>query len=496
MKRKSGRAEGRSKPLFTAFVPSGAGTGAARTVAQIAASGLVGRTYLLAPPGVPAVEGAAVLRVVSPRDSATMKLIAAKTETPYALLVLHETGIEFGAYAFERFAEIAGAVGEGMLYSDYLEAKGNQVTPHPVIDYQEGALRDDFDFGSLVVIGGAALRRAAREIGDHRYAGFYALRLAIARRSGIFRVAETLYQKQEPDLRKEGVKLFDYVDPRNRDVQLDMERAVTAHLRKVKAYLKPGSAQVDLDTGEFPVTASIVIPVRNRANTIGDAVASALRQQASFPFNVIVVDNHSTDGTTDILRTFATRDARLIHCIPGRNDLGIGGCWNEAVHHAACGRFAAQLDSDDLYIDESTLGRIVECFRKEKCAMVVGAYRMTDLRLREIPPGIIDHREWTADNGRNNALRVNGFGAPRAFFTPVLRTLNIPNVSYGEDYAVGLAISRKYRVGRIYDPIYLCRRWEGNSDADPGVAKMNLNNWYKDKIRTIEVRARRRMNTR
>jgi glycosyltransferase involved in cell wall biosynthesis len=249
---------------------------------------------------------------------------------------------------------------------------------------------------------------------------------------------------------------------------------------------------VDLDEGEFPVTASIIIPVRNRASTVGDAVASALRQQASFPFNVIVVDNHSTDGTTDILRTFAASDPRLLHIIPARTDLGIGGCWNEAVHHPSCGRFAAQLDSDDLYLDESTLRRIVERFLTDRCAMVVGTYRMTDLKLREIPPGVIDHREWTPDNGPNNALRVNGFGAPRAFFTPVLRGVKIPNVSYGEDYAVGLAVSRRYRIGRIYEPIYLCRRWEGNSDADPGIAKMNLNNWYKDKVRTIEIRARQR----
>ena len=494
MSTKSGRAGSRNRALFTAFVP--AGTAAAGTVAQLAASPLVGRTYLLAPPGAAGVEGAVPIRVASPRAGSAMRRIAAKTETPYALLVLHDTAIEFGAFALERFAAVAGATGDGLIYSDYFEVKGGVAAPHPVIDYQEGSLRDDFDFGSVVVLGAGALRAAAREAGESRHAGFYALRLAIARRSGIFRIAELLYQKREPDVRKEGVRQFDYVDPRNRAVQLEMEQAVTHHLKKVRGYLKPGAEQVDLDEGEFPVTASIVIPVRNRANTIGDAVTSALRQQASFAFNVIVVDNHSTDGTTDILRTFAARDARLIHCIPQRNDLGIGGCWNEAVHHASCGRFAAQLDSDDLYGDESTLGKIVECFRKEKCAMVVGAYRMTDLRLQEIPPGIIDHREWTPENGRNNALRVNGLGAPRAFFTPVLRRVNIPNVSYGEDYAVGLALSRRYRIGRIYDPIYLCRRWEGNSDADPGIANVNRNNWYKDKIRTIELRARQRLNTR
>ncbi|HTO93680.1 MAG TPA: glycosyltransferase family A protein [Bacteroidota bacterium] len=494
MRTTSAAAGGRARALFTAFVP--AGTEAERTVAQLSSSPLVGSVYLLAPPGAQRAAGASRLSVSLPRSASAMKRIAAKTGTPYALLVLHDTAIEFGAFALERFAAVAGATGDGLVFSDYLEVKGGAVAPHPVIDYQEGSLRDDFDFGSVVVIAAGALRAAAREIADYRHAGFYALRLALARRSGIFRIAEMLYQKKEPDVRKEGAKQFDYVDPRNRAVQLEMEQAVTHHLKKVKAWLKPGAEQVDLEEGEFPVTASIVIPVRNRANTIGDAVTSALRQQVSFAFNVIVVDNYSTDGTTDILRTFAARDARLIHLIPGRRDLGIGGCWNEAIHHPACGRFAAQLDSDDLYLDESTLGKIVECFRKEKCAMVVGSYRMTDLRLQEIPPGIIDHREWTPDNGRNNALRVNGLGAPRAFFTPVIRALNLPNVSYGEDYAAGLALSRRYRIGRIYDPIYLCRRWEGNSDADPGIANVNRNNSYKDKIRTIELRARQRLNGR
>jgi hypothetical protein len=424
-----------------------------------------------------------------------MKKIAAKTTTPYALLVLHDVAIEFGQFALERIASVAGATGEGMVYSDYRESKGNSPVPHPVIDYQEGSIRDDFDFGSVVALESSALKGAAKETGNYRHAGFYALRLAIARKRGIFRIAETLYTKSEPDTRKEGVKLFDYLDPGNRAAQREMEKAATHHLKKISAWLKPVRASVDLHEGQFPVTASIIIPVRNRDNTIGDAVGSALRQQASFPFNVIVVDNHSTDETTDILRTFAMRDSRLVHLIPSRTDLGIGGCWNEAVQHPSCGRFAAQLDSDDLYLDESTLSRIVDRFLRDRCAMVVGTYRTTDLKLREIPPGVIDHGEWTPDNGPNNALRVNGFGAPRAFFTPVLRQVKIPNVSYGEDYAVGLSVSRRYRIGRIYEPIYLCRRWEGNSDADPGVAKANLNNWYKDKVRTIEIRARQHMRT-
>jgi hypothetical protein len=481
---------------FTAFVPYGGNPVTEHTVEQLAGSGLVERIYLLTPGNEPVpFKGCTVLRVHSLNAGSTMKKIAAKATTPFALLVLHDLEIDFGRFALERMASVAGSTGEGMVYSDYLELTGSSPVPHLLIDYQEGSIRDDFDFGSVVTLESSALKSAAKEIGNYRHAGFYALRLAIARKKGVFRIPETLYTKSEPDTRKEGVKLFDYVDPRNRAVQAEMEKAATHHLKKIGAWLKPGRPPVNLDEGEFPVTASIIIPVRNRANTIGDAVASALRQHVSFPFNVIVVDNHSTDGTTEILRTFAQRDPRLIHLIPSRTDLGIGGCWNEAVHHPSCGRFAAQLDSDDLYLDESTLRRIVETFLADQCAMVVGTYRMTDLNLREIPPGVIDHREWTPDNGPNNALRVNGFGAPRAFFTPVLRSVKIPNVSYGEDYAVGLAVSRRYRIGRIYEPVYLCRRWEGNSDADPGIAKMNLNNWYKDKVRTIEIRARQRKST-
>jgi hypothetical protein len=500
MKRPGNKATGVREAQFTAFVPYGGNSGTEWTVAQLAGSGLVGKIYLLTPGNKPVpFKGCSPLRVQSLAAGSTMKKIAAKTTTPYALLILHDVAIDFGQFALERIASVAGATGEGMVYSDYRESKGPSPVPHPVIDYQEGSIRDDFDFGSVVTLESSALKRGAKEIDNHRHAGFYALRLAIARQKGIFRIAETLYTKSEldirPDIRNEGEKLFDYQDPRNRAAQLEMEKAATHHLKKIGAWLKPVRASVDLNEGQFPVTASIIIPVRNRANTIGDAVASALRQQTSFAFNVIVVDNHSTDETTDILRTFAMSDSRLVHLIPSRTDLGIGGCWNEAVQHPSCGRFAAQLDSDDMYLDESTLSRIVDRFLKDRCAMVVGTYRMTDLKLREIPPGVIDHREWTPDNGPNNALRVNGFGAPRAFFTPVLRQVKIPNVSYGEDYAVGLSVSRRYRIGRIYEPIYLCRRWEGNSDADPGIAKVNLNNWYKDKVRTIEIRARQRMST-
>jgi glycosyltransferase involved in cell wall biosynthesis len=294
----------------------------------------------------------------------------------------------------------------------------------------------------------------------------------------------------ESDVRKSGEKLFDYVDPKNRQVQIEMEKAVTAHLKRIGGYLAPRFKKIDPTGGTFSVEASVIIPVRNRVKTVGDAVTSALRQQAPFPFNVIVVDNHSTDGTTEVLRTLAATDEKVVHIIPDRDDLGIGGCWNQAAHHPLCGKYAIQLDSDDMYKDETTLRRIVEVFKSERCAMVVGTYQMTNFDLEPIPPGIIDHREWTPDNGRNNALRINGLGAPRAFFTPVLRRIKIPNVSYGEDYALGLAISREYQIGRVYEPIYLCRRWAGNSDADLDITTQNGYNFYKDKVRTLELMAR------
>ncbi len=384
----------------------------------------------------------------------------------------------------------------GCVYSDYYEIRGEVRTPHPVTDYQQGSIRDDFNFGSLLLLDSAVTREAVRDCRGAScvFAGWYSLRLAIARRSRIVRVGEFLYGKIEDDVRRSGEKLFDYVDPRNRQVQVEMEDAATRHLKKVGAYLAPPFSPVRFGPRTGMVEASVIIPVRNRAKTVADAIESVLRQATDFPFNLFVVDNHSTDGTTDIVRGFAARDTRVIHLIPSRRDLGIGGCWNEAVFHASCGRFAVQLDSDDMYRDESTLQRVIETFYREKCAMVIGSYQMTNFQLQEIPPGVIDHREWSDENGPNNALRINGLGAPRAFYTPVLRRIRIPNVSYGEDYAVGLAISRDYRIGRIYEPIYLCRRWEGNTDADLDIPRQNAHNQYKDSLRTLELLARQRKN--
>jgi glycosyltransferase involved in cell wall biosynthesis len=321
---------------------------------------------------------------------------------------------------------------------------------------------------------------------DYEWGALYDLRLRMKK---IVHINEYLYTEIETDTRKSGEKQFDYVDPKNRAVQVEMEQICTAHLKRIGAYLEPKFRNIEF-SGEFPVTASVVIPVYNRVKTVKDAVESALAQQCDFPFNVIVVDNHSTDGTTELLEEIAVKDKRLVHLIPAKYDLGIGGCWNLAVHSEKCGEFAVQLDSDDVYSGPDTLSKIVNAFREQNCAMVVGTYQMTNFDMQPIPPGVIDHREWTEENGRNNALRINGLGAPRAFWTPLLRQINLPNTSYGEDYALGLRISREYRIGRIYDVLYCCRRWEGNSDAALDIERVNANNLYKDRIRTWELEAR------
>ena len=404
--------------------------------------------------------------------------------------------LELGEHAVERFVSVAEDTEADMLYSDHWEivadAEGRSVRrKHPLIVCQKGALRNDFDFGDLLFFRAPSFCKAVEAMDDeYEFAALYDLRL---RMDNIVHINEYLYTKVEDDTRKSGEKQFDYVDPRNRAVQIEMEKVCTAHLKRIGGYLPPVFKDPDpSDFGQcvFPVTATVVIPVFNRIRTVRDAVLSALGQECEFPFNVIVVDNHSSDGTTDLLSQLAKQDGRLIHLIPERTDLGIGGCWNHAVHHAQCGEYAVQLDSDDVYSGPETLQKIVRAFREQRCAMVVGTYEITDFQMNTIPPGIIDHREWTEDNGRNNALRINGLGAPRAFWTPLLRTLNLPNTSYGEDYAIGLRISRDYRIGRIYDVLYCCRRWEGNSDAALDIDKINVNNLYKDRIRTWELEAR------
>ena len=415
----------------------------------------------------------------------------------YVLLNLSGREVTITDEAAERMKQCAGSTRAGIVYPDYIKTIGaDAIAPAPLIDLQEGSLRDDFDFGSLVLLTPSGIDAYLSFEGEEfKTAGFYQMRLAIQRSLPVVRVPQPLYTVAETDFRTSGQKQFDYVNPRNRDVQIEMEAACTEHLKLVGGYLKPGSGHtVNVDEGVFPVLASVIIPVRNRARTIADAVESALNQQLDGTFNVIVADNHSTDGTTEILAGLASQDPRLVHIIPERTDLGIGGCWNLAVNDSRCGRFAVQLDSDDLYSGPGTLQKIVDKFREGGYSMVIGSYRMCNFDLETLPPGIIDHREWTDGNGPNNALRINGLGAPRAFYTPVVRSIGFPNVSYGEDYAVAIRMAGEYRIGRIFDELYLCRRWEGNSDAALSPEKVNLNNLYKDSLRTAELKRRIKSN--
>jgi len=395
--------------------------------------------------------------------------------------------------AAERLLDCARSTGAGMVYSDYLKTMGaDSIVPAPLIDIQEGSLRDDFDFGALVLVTAAGIDKYLAFKGEEfKTAGFYQMRLAIQRNLPIVRVAQPLYTIAETDFRTSGQKQFDYVNPRNRDVQIEMEAACTEHLKLINGYLRPGAGTaVDVNEGSFPVLASVIIPVRNRERTISDAVKSALDQKLDGEFNVIVINNHSTDETTRILNEMSAQDSRLIHIIPERTDLGIGGCWNLGINDSHCGRFAVQLDSDDLYSSPDTLQKVVNKFHQGGYSMVIGSYRMCNFNLETLPPGIIDHREWTDENGPNNALRINGLGAPRAFYTPVVRKIGFPNVSYGEDYAVAIRIAGEYRIGRIFDELYLCRRWEGNSDAALSPEKVNANNLYKDSLRSQELKRR------
>lgn len=426
--------------------------------------------------------------------SETIRRIAAESKADYALVYTKTTTLELGYMALERLLQIAQDTEAGLVYADHYQVKGGELVKALVIDYQKGSLRDDFDFGSVLFFDAAALKESVQRMTEtYQHAGLYDLRLKLSQRYALVHANEYLYSEVEEDNRKSGEKQFDYVDPRNRDRQIEMEKACTQHLKEIGGYLEPHFKDIDFNQGEFEVEASVIIPVRNREATIGAAIESVLKQQTKFKFNLIVIDNHSTDGTTEAIDAFKA-DGRVVHLVPERTDLGIGGCWNYGVNSAHCGKFAVQLDSDDLYKDEHTLQTIVDAFYEQKCAMVIGSYMMTDFDLNELPPGVIDHKEWTPDNGRNNALRINGLGAPRAFYTPVLRSIGLPNTSYGEDYAMGLNISRHYQIGRIYDVLYLCRRWGGNSDAALSIEKVNANNLYKDRIRTWELEARIALN--
>ena len=426
-------------------------------------------------------------------NTETYRYIAAESHTPYTLVCRTKQHVRLGSRALERMTDYLSVPSCGMVYADRYEETEGKLRPHPVIDYQAGSVRDDFDFGSLILYRTEVLKQAVFEIStesDYAYSASYAVRLALSRRYSLTHIREFLYTETETDTRRSGEKQFDYVDPRNRSVQIERETVFTRYLKKTGAYLPPVEHRIDLNEGDFPCEASVIIPVRNRVRTIDDAIRSVLEQETTFDYNLIIIDNHSTDGTTEAIRRYAG-EKKIVHLIPERTDLGIGGCWDLAIRDARCGRFAVQLDSDDLYSGPDTLQRIMDTFHKEQCAMVIGSYRMTNFSLETLPPGIIDHREWTSENGHNNALRINGLGAPRAFFTPLLREIGVPNVSYGEDYALGLAFSRRYRIGRIYDVVYLCRRWEGNSDAALSIEKVNRNNAYKDSLRTLELAQRR-----
>lgn len=427
-------------------------------------------------------------------SSNTIASIAENTDADYVMICTRHTTIGWGNNTLERFLRVADDTDAVMVYADHYKMVEGKMEKHPVIDYQSGSLRDDFDFGSLWCIKAQALADyiAQSDREEYQFAALYDLRLYLSRVGEIFHLNEFLYSEAELDTRKSGEKQFDYVNPRNREVQIEMEKACTQHLGKVGALIDTTFyRQPDFGEQDFEYEASVIIPVFNREKTVADAVKSALGQKANFKFNVIVVNNHSTDRTGEILDELKADN--LIQIVPERTDLGIGGCWNEAINSSFCGKFAVQLDSDDLYSSPKTLQKIVDAFYKQKAAMIVGSYRMCDFDLNTLPPGLIDHKEWTDENGCNNALRINGLGAPRAFFTPLVRQIQFPNTSYGEDYALGLAFSRRYRIGRIYDELYLCRRWGGNSDAALSVEKVNANNLYKDRLRTMELKARQHL---
>ena len=427
-------------------------------------------------------------------SSNTIVSIAENTDADYVMICTRHTTIGWGNNTLERFLRVADDTDAVMVYADHYKMVEGKMEKHPVIDYQSGSLRDDFDFGSLWCIKAQALADyiAQPDREEYQFAALYDLRLYLSRVGEIFHLNEFLYSEAELDTRKSGEKQFDYVNPRNREVQIEMEKACTQHLGKVGALIDTTFyRQPDFGEQDFEYEASVIIPVFNREKTVADAVKSALGQKANFKFNVIVVNNHSTDRTGEILDELKADN--LIQIVPERTDLGIGGCWNEAINSSFCGKFAVQLDSDDLYSSPKTLQKIVDAFYKQKAAMIIGSYRMCDFDLNTLPPGLIDHKEWTDGNGCNNALRINGLGAPRAFFTPLVRQIQFPNTSYGEDYALGLAFSRRYRIGRIYDELYLCRRWGGNSDAALSVEKVNANNLYKDRLRTMELKARQHL---
>lgn len=435
-----------------------------------------------------------VIHTSSFASSAIFKKLIKQCKTEYLLLVTGQEEIQINNNFEKEFLKAAKKKNTGIVYSDFYDVELNKKSEHPLIDHQLGSIRDDFDFGRILLLNRKAAEKFLKQIENYNHAGLYSLRLSVSEDYSLIRVPEYLYTVIKKNDKRSGEKQFDYVDPKSSDTQIEMERVFTEHLKKTGAYLKTRTKSVELNSTNFDHELSVIIPVKNRVKTIMNAVNSALKQKTDFAFNIIIVDNHSTDGTTKLLKSASRNDSRILHIIPQEKDLEIGGCWNIAIEDRRCGRFAVQLDSDDVYKDDSTLKKIVDKFYEENCAMVIGSYELTDFEFKIVSPGLINHKEWTDENGHNNALRINGLGAPRAFFTPVIRKIKFPNVSYGEDYAVALAISREYKIGRIYESIYFCRRWEGNTDSGLSLEKENLNNIYKDRLRSNELVERQNIN--
>ena len=483
----------------TVFIPYNGLAHSSKTISSLMPSnyepGFIDNVYLMSSPDTAGITDYKSIKIENIFSTKTFIAISENTDAEYVLIILEDIFVLSGQFMIERFYEVSESTDAGILYSDFYEIKDEIKTLHPVIDYQLGSLRDDFDFGPVIFVKTEALKKAVKQMDeDYIFAGFYDLRLKISQHFRIIRIPEFLYTVKRTDVVTESQKHFAYVYPKNRTVQIEMEKAVTRHLKQIGAYLKPEFEEISFNDEDFKIEASVIIPVKNRVKTIGEAINSVLKQKTGFNFNILVIDNYSNDGTTELINSFSGADSRIVHIIPQRQDLGIGGCWNEAIFNPECGKFSVQLDSDDVYRDEDTLRLIINKFEEEKVPMVIGSYAITNFDLEEIPPGIIDHREWTRENGRNNALRINGLGAPRAFYTPILRKIKIPNTSYGEDYAVGLAISRNYQIARIYEPIYYCRRWEDNTEAQIDIIKLNKFNFYKDKLRTYEIMARQKKN--
>lgn len=493
--------------LINCFLPYGEPGDLKRTIKGLKKTGLVKNIYLLSNEDKPAIEDCEVLRCNGFRETATLRTMASLCNSPYTLIYTKTTALEWGYLALDRWLQVAEDVQPAMSYADHFDVADGKRSKVPVIDYQKGSLRDDFDFGPVLLYDTVAFIAAvSRMKTDYSFGALYDLRLKASEKGLLVHINEYLYYEVETDTRKSGEKLFDYVDPKNRATQVEMEQICTEHLKAVGAYLEPGTVkEIDFEAGKegtefdanplpFEYEASVVIPVKNRAKTIRDCILSAWKQETSFKYNVLVVDDNSTDGTSDIIDELALQSDRVFHISQDTTFHGIGGNWNVALHDPRCGRFALQLDSDDMYYDAHTVEKFVKAFYEQRCAMVIGTYRMTDFDLNTIPPGIIDHREWTPENGRNNALRINGLGAPRGFYVPLLRRMNFPTTKYGEDYEVGLRISREYKIGRIYDVIYNCRRWGENSDAALDIEQVNRNNVYKDRLRTWELQARIALN--